>query len=380
MNPRCAAHTFLRLAAGGLALAAMRALAADQALLSKEMSVDPGKEIGEVRIFEDVVVAPIPISNPTIGSGLAVMVMPFYHLGPESPLSNTAVAAGITSSGSWGVGVAQSTRLRGDKLRLDGFLGYADLRYRFYGAGADAGTTGTSVPVIQKATAFAPELLLQVAKRTFVGLRYRGVRVETALESGSLPPAIAAVLPGSITITSSGFGPRATLDTRDHDMSPSAGVLIDLRANFAEEAFGSDFTYQTYELSGNTYRRAGPGVVALRASACQASDRTPLFDLCLFGANNDLRGYEVGRYRDRALIAAQAEYRFPVAGRWGGVVFGGWGKVARSFSDMGEEPDLPSIGAGVRWLASEKARVNLSLDVAQGRDGGSVYVYVKESF
>ena len=47
---------------------------------------------------------------------------------------------------------------------------------------------------------------------------------------------------------------------------------------------------------------------------------------------------------------------------------------------MGEEPDLPSIGAGVRWLASEKARVNLSVDVAQGRDGGSVYVYVKESF
>ena len=380
MSPRCAAHTFLRLAAGGLALAAMRALAADQALLSKEMSVDPGKDIAEVRIFEDVVVAPIPISNPTIGSGLSVMLMPFYHLGPQSPLSNTAVAAGITSSGSWGVGVAQSTRLRGDKLRLDGFIGYADLRYRFYGAGADAGTTGTSVPVIQKATAFAPELLLQVAQRTFVGLRYRGVRVETALESGSLPPAIAAVLPGSITITSSGFGPRATLDTRDNDMSPSAGVLIDLRANFAEEAFGSDFTYQTYELSGNTYRRAGLGVVALRASACQASDRTPLFDLCLFGANNDLRGYEVGRYRDRAMIAAQAEYRFPVAGRWGGVVFGGWGKVARSFSDMGEEPDLPSIGFGVRWLAAEKARVNLSLDVARGRDDTSFYVYVKESF
>ncbi len=76
------------------------------------------------------------------------------------------------------------------------------------------------MPIIQKATAFAPELLYQVAARTFVGLRYRGVRVETALESGSLPPAIAEVLPSSITITSSGFGPRATLDTRDNDMNP----------------------------------------------------------------------------------------------------------------------------------------------------------------
>jgi outer membrane protein assembly factor BamA len=211
-------------------------------------------------------------------------------------------------------------------------------------------------------------------------MRYRGVRVETALESGTLPPAIAAVLPSSITIVSSGFGPRVTLDTRDHDMNPSAGALLEFRANFADESFGSDFDYQTYELSGNFYRRAGPGVVGLRAFACRASDGTPLFDLCLFGANNDLRGYEVGRYRDRAMVAAQAEYRFPLAGRWGGVVFGGWGKVARSFDQMGDEPDLPSIGVGVRWLAAEKARVNLSVDVARGRDSTSFYVYVKESF
>ena len=173
------------------------------------------------RIFEDVVVAPIPISNPTVGTGLAVVVMPFYHLGQDSPLSNTAVAAGVISSGSWGVGVAQSTRLRGDALRLDGFLGYVDLRYRFYGAGADAGTDGTSVPIVQKALAFAPELLFQVATRTFLGLRYRGVRVETALEDEArCRPPSPRCCPSSITINSSGFGPRATLDTRDNDMNP----------------------------------------------------------------------------------------------------------------------------------------------------------------
>jgi hypothetical protein len=369
------------LAAGVLALAAMRAPAADQALFSRDMGVDPSKEIAETRLFEDVVVAPIPISNPTVGTGLAVVVMPFYHLGTDSPLSNTALAAGLASSGSWGVGAAQSTRLRGDRLRLDGFLGYVDLRYRFYGTGADAGTDGTSVPIVQKALAFAPELLLQVAKRTFLGLRYRGVRVETALESGTLPPAIAEVLPNSITIVSSGFGPRATFDTRDHDMNPSSGVLVDLRANFADSAFGSDFDYQMYEAGANYYRRAGAGVLALRGYACNVSERAPLFDLCLFGAGSDLRGYEAGRYRDRAMIATQAEYRFPLgSGRFGGVVFGGWGKVAPSFGEMNDQPDLPSIGAGVRWLAAEKARVNLSIDVARGRDSTGIYVYVKESF
>lgn len=344
------------------------------------LGADPGKELTDASVVRDVVVAPIPISNPTIGTGLAVVVMPFYHLGRDSPLSNTAIAAGYTSSGSWGVGASQSTRLRGDALRLDGFLGYADLRYRFYGAGAAAGTNGTSVPIVQKGTAFAPELLLSVGQGAFVGLRYRGVRVETALESGSLPPSIGAVLPQTLTITSSGFGPKATLDTRDNDMSPGAGVLIELRTNFADKSFGSDFDYQSAELAGNWYRRAGPGVLALRGYACQASDRTPLFDLCLYGANNDLRGYEVGRYRDRAMFAVQGEYRFPLAGRFGAVVFGGTGKVASSFGDMGDETHLPSIGAGLRWLASEAARVNLSIDVAFGRDAATFYVYVKEAF
>jgi hypothetical protein len=33
----------------------------------------------------------------------------------------------------------------------------------------------------------------------------------------------------------------------------------------------------------------------------------------------------------------QAEYRFPLIGRFGGVVFAGTGKVARSFGAMGDE-------------------------------------------
>ena len=334
----------------------------------------------QARFFEDVVVAPVPISNPTVGTGLAVVVMPFYHLGEESPLSSTTLAAGVLSSGSWGVGAAQSTRLRGDEVRADGTLAYVDLRYRFYGTGSAAGTGGTSVPILQKGFLFAPELLFQVAGRTFVGLRYRGMRVETAPEGGPSPPTIAAVLPGSITVVSSGIGPRITFDTRDHDMSPSSGVLADLRANFADQELGSDLSYQTYELSGNWYGRAGPGVVGVRGYACQVSERAPLFELCLFGSGSDLRGYEAGRDRDRAMVALQGEYRFPLRGRWGGVVFGGWGKVSPSFGAMGEQPDLPSIGAGVRWLAAEKARVNLSVDLARGRDDTSLYVYVKESF
>jgi hypothetical protein len=369
----------VRLLAAAACCAALTAHATDPALLGRDIGLDPQKELAETRLLEDVVVAPIPISNPTVGTGLAVVVMPFYHLGPGSPLSNTAVAAGYTSSGSWGVGAAQTTRLRGDELRIDGFVGYVELRYDFFGVGSAAGGAGVSVPIVQKGFALVPELLFQVAKNAFLGARYRGVRVETALD-GTPPALLEPLRDQSITITSSGIGPVAVFDTRDNDMNPASGVLLGLRANFANEAVGSDFDYQTFTLTANYYRRAGPGVLALRGYACGASDNTPLFDLCLFGAGTDLRGYEAGRYRDRSMLAFQGEYRFPLGGRFGAVVFAGSGKVAPTFGDMGDQPDLPSVGAGLRWLASEKARVNLSIDVAKGRDGTAAYVYVKEAF
>src|SRR6185295_12438020 len=133
--------------------------------------------------------------------------------------------------------------------------------------------------------------------------------------TADVTPSLAPIVDLTSSIVTSGLGPVALLDTRDNEMSPASGWLADLRGNFAEHSFGSDGSYRTFSASANHYRRLGPGVLALRAYACGASERTPLFDLCLFGAGNDLRGYEIGRYRDRAMLAAQGEYRFPLAGR-----------------------------------------------------------------
>jgi hypothetical protein len=370
----------VRRLAAAAAFVTFAAHAAEPAQLARDIGVDPSKEVAETRLIEDVVVAPIPISNPTVGTGLAVVVMPFYHLGPESPLSNTAVAAGYTSSGSWALGAAQTTRLRGDALRIDGLLALIDLRYNFFGKGAEAGTAGRSVPINQKAAAFVPELLFELREHLFLGARYRGIKVETSLDTTQVPPALAPLIDVSGTIASSGLGPVAVLDTRDNEMSPASGWLADFRGNFAQHTFGSDNAYFNFSTAANHYRRLGPGVLALRGYACGATERTPLFDLCLYGAGNDLRGYEIGRYRDRAMFAGQGEYRFPLGGRFGAVAFAGSGKVGAEFGQMGNEPWLSSVGLGLRWLASKKARVNLSFDLAHGRDGTSAYMYVKEAF
>jgi outer membrane translocation and assembly module TamA len=100
--------------------------------------------------------------------------------------------------------------------------------------------------------------------------------------------------------------------------------------------------------------------------------------LCLYGAGSDLRGYEAGRYRDHALIAAQGELRWQFAQRWGAVAFAGTGGVGPDFSAI--DKMLPAGGVGLRFLASVAYRVNARLDYAVGKDGGSVYFSIGESF
>ncbi len=54
--------------------------------------------------------------------------------------------------------------------------------------------------------------------------------------------------------------------------------------------------------------------------------------------------------------------------------------MARKYSELLKETQLPSAGAGLRWMASKKYGVNVSVDVAVGRDGHAVYFYIGEAF
>ena len=89
---------------------------------------------------------------------------------------------------------------------------------------------------------------------------------------------------------------------------------------------------------------------------------------------DDLRGYEMGSYRDRFLLAVQAEYRHRFTQRIGAAVFGGAGSVALDFDGWEKTPW--SVGAGFRCVYT----ISLRVDVAQGRDETVYYVGIGEAF
>lgn len=327
------------------------------------------------------VVLPIPLSNPALGSGLVLAGVSFYQ--PENSPRPWMTGAGVlwTDNGSRGGGVFQKAYMGGDKYRISGFAGGADLNLNFYGIGASDAGRDISIPINQNGRVFKVDGFRKVYENTYVGLRLRMATINTSFRFDGEPPPIFEGQSLELESDIGGPGLLAQYDTRDSELWPSTGRYANLQAQWDIESFGSDFVYDKQELTYNHYLGMGDsGVLAMRGSVCRAGDGTPFFDLCLFGASNDLRGYETGQYRDRALAAVQAEYRWRFSPRWGAVFFAGVGSVAPTLGELADSVTLPSGGAGLRFQASRTYKVNISLDYAIGRDSEALYFYIGESF
>ena len=110
------------------------------------------------------------------------------------------------------------------------------------------------------------------------------------------------------------------------------------------------------------------------------SGDVPFFALSKFGRGPDLRGYEIGQFQDKQMLAAQAEYRLMLTKRFGVVGFAGVGEVVPSLGELNAGDLLPSVGAGLRYVIAPQNHVAIRLDGAWGREGGQFYLTVGEAF
>ena len=350
----------------------------DPTQVDAQLGVDPAQ--GTSSTGHNTVIAPIPISNPSVGTGLALAGMLLYKTDPASPDSFTAVGGGYTSSDSWLVGAGEKLYLKADTWRLTFAAGLGQINYDFFGIGSASGSS--SIPLEQKVYGG----LFDLRRRSWVdplhiGLRYGYADVKTVIAStpGPLAPMIDQ---REFDLKVAGLGLVASWDTRDRGFAPTRGTYAEFKSNFGRSAFGSDLAFETYSLSWNAYYSLrAPNVLAARVYLCNVSQSAPFFLTCAYGSGTDLRGYEAGRYRDRNEIAAQAEYRLRLSRRFGAVVFAGTGSVAGSFGDLFSATRLPSAGIGLRFLAAQSQGVNISVDYAWGKSGSSgAYVYIGDAF
>lgn len=328
---------------------------------------------------KDLVIAPIPGRSPQLGWQLTLAVGYFLDSDEEDDESSPSILGGFAmtaENGSYAYGGGAYMHLLDDKLRVKAGAAYMDLRYRFYGIG-EQNNLGISIDILQEMPLYFATATWRVWKNLYVGLGYTSGTVNTKIRLVIPDPQLVNPL-GDLDIGA--WMIPIEWDSRDHEQFPREGWKIDGRVMLYSESSGSDFDAETYKVAFNHYRpMREQDVLATRLLLRYTGGDAPFFLLSTFGGSTDLRGYPSGRYRDDMMYALQTEYRWQFSERWIFTGFAGFGEVAESLGDFGDN-FLPAAGLGVRFVLSKKHRVGLSFDVARGKDGTEYYFGVGEAF
>ena len=76
------------------------------------------------------------------------------------------------------------------------------------------------------------------------------------------------------------------------------------------------------------------------------------------------------------MASAEVEARWPVSGRWSGVVFGGAGTARTDRDAFDATQNVGSGGVGFRYALARKFGMDVGLDVARSSGTTAVYLVV----
>ncbi len=249
---------------------------------------------------------------------------------------------------------------------------------KYFGIGPDAGSEEDYVPlecVLDGTAGFrlAPDLYLGPRLRLF------GSWMQERAAGGALIQGGVAGSDGA-GLASPGF--RLTWDTRDSSVEPTRGFSADLAGSWSFVTFGGS-SYPSVVVDARAYHSPFADrkvVLAGQLYGAWAGGTPPFQELPRLGGDELMRGYYDGRYRDNALVAAQAEIRIPVWWRFGVALFGAAGLVAGDPLSFRFDETKLCGGAGLRFVLDESSGAALRADVALSGDGADFYFNLGEAF
>lgn len=329
----------------------------------------------------EFVVAPIPISDPAVGSGLGLTAAyTFAKTDADDSSPPPVVGAGgfYTNNGSWGGAVATKLSLEEDRYRLAGAGFVGSINYDLFPAGADR----EGIAITQEIEFVAGEFLFGLGKRWYAGAVATWAATKVRREDDDDNVEGLPIPRDRLDSTLVGLGVTVERDSRDSMFYPTTGSRLQFVANHNDTGLGGDFTYtKTWLVYSKYLTLSEPVVLAVQGAGCHASEGGPFYSLCLFGTRNLLRGYTAGQYLDRWMVAAQAEGRWRFANRWIATGFAGIGVVEPALPRRAEKDSLPAAGVGMHWIAAPENLITVRAEYAIGEGGQhGFYVAIGQSF
>jgi outer membrane protein assembly factor BamA len=356
-----------------------------QATTTAQARPQPNDEKKEEKKEKDgrgaFVAAPIPTSSPATGTGAVLAagyIFPFRKTDKLSPPSLIGAAGLFTNNGTRGFAVVGQLYLKENTYKITSAFVRGNVNYDLYGSGI---SSGLKLPLEQTGQVFLGEFQRRIGWKFFLGPRFStGHSIITLRPSNStvtVPPDV------GLHTTLTAIGVHLTRDTSANRFYPTGGTYFTFTSDFFSQTLGSKYSFQSYRTSFAKYWSLSPNqVLAYDAYFCATGGKPPFYGNCIYGTNNDLRGYTAGKYFDRYMVTTQVEYRLALPMRLGVVAFGGVGEAFPGGNQVlfRNNKFLPSGGGGLRFLLSRQYHVNLRADIAQGKDGHTFSLGIGEAF
>lgn len=336
---------------------------------------------------------PIVFSQPETGLGYGLAVLPVFRLGTDTATrkSSARLIGWRTQKSQSLVQLTHVVFTPGERYFVAGEASfYNQFPINYYGFGPKTRLEDKSV-IQYKVFIFNQRVLKRLAPGLFAGVLYRltdlrDVQVNEGIDNDPLNSRLfdrpAREYQQNTRI--SGLGPAVLYDARDNVLSAFRGNYLEMSALLNRKALGSDYRFSRYQFDARHFRPLSQNnktILALQLVGQFQSGYVPFRELANLGGANLLRGYYEGRYRDRQLLAAQAEVRRVLFGRFNGVLFGGVGQVGNTLGDFDEGRLKVAGGAGLRFRFNRRDRLNVRLDygVGSGKSSG-IYFSIGEAF
>ena len=315
----------------------------------------------------------LPVSNPTVGTGLAGGAL--YMHGQDAGRTNkqttmTGVFGMYTSTESWAFGGFHDGSYLNDRLRIRIPAAHGDFNLDFYGVGDNSPLRDDPIEYRAIGNLFVPEASFELPiDNWYLGGQYRIIDIKTSFGSATLPDDIPGLNAHQKT---AGFGLVTMFDNRDSNLWPTRGSYLDVTAGLNGEYAGGDYNYFRLISKWAQYFSLNESLILIyRLDGQYLEGTAPFWDL----ARIRLRGFSSGQYLDNVAATGQAELRWTPVQRWTLSAFGGAGRIADKISDMGSAPNNVAGGAGFRYMLVEDQKLSLGLDVAYTDDSDFVVYF-----
>lgn len=327
---------------------------------------------------------PVVYRSPETGLAYGILTLGLFKmLGVKDSLtrtSNMEVPIILTSRKQFVVDLIYNLITNKERYFIRGVNQYNNFSEYYYGIGNH---TPDADRTFVKYNSFRSNhrIVTRVWGRHFLGFQYQYYNVSHTSFKDTLQYNPTDARLGYRGFRTSGLGLVYLYDSRDNVINSRKGTYLEFSNLVANHSEGSQYDFNNITLDVRKFYPVGKGqVLAFQGIINHNQGDLPWRQMAAMGGFSMMRGYYLGRHRDKNYAAFQAEYRLHIWKFFGMTFFGSAGEVAPQLEKLSLNELKYAGGAGLRFQVDKKERVNIRFDMGFGSGTPGYYLTIGEAF